>query len=151
MRSRIFGPLLVAAAVTATAVPASAAQAPPPAPQTFEDEAPPPAFQSFEEAPPPVPQTYTVDDCPKALSLLTSLLSILPAGQDLSRAVCSLKKQQRPAAEDAGPIESTYTAPDGRTVQDNRLLGLPVEWPKTLTVEVPAINEGLYTYKSSGR
>ncbi|WP_346048699.1 hypothetical protein [Actinomadura chokoriensis] len=140
VRSRIFGPLLVAAAVTAAAVPASAAQAPPPAPQTFE-----------EEAPPPVPQTYTVDDCPKALSLLTSLLNVLPLGQDLSKAVCSLKTQQRPETENTGPVESTYTSPEGRTVQDNRLLGLPVEWPKSLTVKVPTVNEGTYTYGSAGR
>ncbi|MEU5992900.1 hypothetical protein ABZ806_28375 [Spirillospora sp. NPDC047418] len=139
MRSRIFGPLLVAAAVTAMAVPASAAQAPPPAPQTF-----------AEEAPPPVPQTYTVDDCPKALSLLTSLLKVLPLGQDLSKAVCSLKEQQRPDTENAGPVESTYTAPDGRTVRDDRLLGLPVEWPEALTVTVPTIDKGRYTY-GSGR
>lgn len=157
MRSRIFGPLLVAAAVTAMAVPASAAQAPPPAPQSFE-----------EEAPPPVPQTYTVDDCSKALSLLTSLLNGLPAGQDLTKAVCSMKDRQNAADQNAadqkpeelkpedgkaGPVQSTYTAPDGRTVKDDSLLGLPVEWSKTLTVKVPTLNEGMYTYSSgsSGR
>jgi hypothetical protein len=143
MRSRISGPLLVAVAVTAMAVPASAEAAPPPAPQTY------------EEAPPPVPQTYSVDDCGKALSFLSSLLSGVPAGQDLTKAVCSMKEKQKPAEtrpEEAqmGPVESTYTDPDGRTVEDNSLLGLPVEWPKSLTIKVPTFNEGTYTY-SAGR
>lgn len=154
MRSRISGllPIAVAAGVTAVAVPAYA-QEPPPAPQTF------------EEAPPPEPQSYKVDDCAKALSFLSSLLSGVPAGQDLTRAVCSMKEQQKPEnaqskpenaqskPEDAksGPVESTYTDPQGRTVKDNRLLGLPIEWPKSLTVKVPTFNDGMYTYKAEGR
>src|SRR5690606_6590875 len=108
MRSRITGPLLVAAAVTAIAAPASA------------DEAPPPAPQTYEEAPAPVPQSYTVDDCSKALGFLSSLLSGLPAGEDLTKAVCSMKEQQKPEDAQTGPVESTYTDPQGRTVKDNR-------------------------------
>ncbi|NKZ06745.1 hypothetical protein [Actinomadura latina] len=138
MRSRIFGPLLAAAAVTAMAVPASAEEAPPPAPQTQ------------EEAPPPVPQSYTVDDCSEALSFLSSLLKGLRTDQDLTKAVCSMKEQQKPEDAKTGPVESTYTDPEGRTVKDNRLLGLPVEWPKSLTVQVPTFNQGMYRY-SSGR
>ncbi|MER7546571.1 hypothetical protein ABTW95_26555 [Spirillospora sp. NPDC127506] len=136
MRSRITGPLLVAAAVTAMAAPASA------------DEAPPPAPQTYEEAPAPVPQSYTVDDCSKALGFLSSLLSGLPAGEDLTKAVCSMKEQQKPEDAQTGPVESTYTDPQGRTVKDNRLLGLPVEWPKSLTIKVPTFNDGTYTYTS---
>lgn len=136
MRSRITGPLLVAAAVTAMAAPASA------------DEAPPPAPQTYEEAPAPVPQSYTVDDCSKALGFLSSLLSGLPAGEDLTKAVCSMKEQQKPEDAQTGPVESNYTDPQGRTVKDNRLLGLPVEWPKSLTIKVPTFNDGTYTYTS---
>ena len=144
MRSRIPGLLsvAVAAALTAVAVPASAQE-------------PPPAPRNFEEAPPPTPQSYKVDDCTEALSLLTSILRGVPVGQDLTKAVCSMKEQQKSEdkaeAAESGPVQSTYTDAQGRTVRDNRLLGLPVEWPKSLTVKVPTFNDGMYTYASEGR
>ncbi|QKW37962.1 hypothetical protein HUT06_31445 [Actinomadura sp. NAK00032] len=141
---------VAAAAVTAVAVPASAA-----------------------EAPPPVPRTYTLNDCPEALNFLTSLLNSLLKSPDLTRAVCTTRAEQNsqdaPGAADGwdtkgtegaegaegaetAPVEGTYTAPDGRTAaqDDAKLLGL-VEMPKSLTVTVPTLDEGTYTYTAGGR
>ncbi|MEU8346123.1 hypothetical protein SAMN05443665_10348 [Actinomadura meyerae] len=143
MRNPMLGllPAAVAAvAVTAVAVPASA-----------------------EEAPQPAPQTYTLSDCPEALGFLTSLLSSLLKSPDVTRAVCSTRAEEDAKdaqdaqyawdawGEETAPLESTYTGRDGRTsVEENALLGL-VEMPKNLVIKVPTLDEGLYTYTSGGR
>ncbi|MFA1544321.1 hypothetical protein [Actinomadura monticuli] len=135
MRSRIPGGLLpvavAAAAFTAMAVPASAADAPPPAPR----------------------QSTSANDCVQAMSLLSSLVSAMHDRIDLTRAVCSMEAEEEPAETvETAPVESTYTEPGGRTVkQRETLLGLPVEWPKSLTIKVPTLNEGVYTYQAGER
>ncbi|TDD72808.1 hypothetical protein E1293_32420 [Actinomadura darangshiensis] len=116
-----------------------------------------------QDAPPPAPQTSSQDQerCTKALSVL-SVLKLLPSRPDFQRALCSLDQDQeqgqeqpqgRPQGQQASDdytdqISSKYTDDSGRTVEENKLLGLPVEWPKSLTVHVPTLNDHWYTYTS---
>jgi len=132
MRSRIPGGLLpvavAVAAFTAMAVPASAADAPPPAPR----------------------QSTSANDCAQAMSLLSSLVSAMHDRIDLTRAVCSMEAEEKPA--ETAPVESTHTEPGGRTVkQEETLHGRPVEWPESLTIKGPTLDEGVYTYQAAER
>ncbi|WP_433473475.1 hypothetical protein ACQPZP_32245 [Spirillospora sp. CA-142024] len=133
MRSRTTGTLLLlpaavaAASVVAMTVPASA-----------------------QDAPPPAPQTYKTDDCGKALNVL-SYFKLLPNQPDLGRTLCSMNRAKKEESPYTDKIDSLHTDDTGRTVEENELLGIPVEWPKSLTIKVPTFNEGYYTYKSGAR
>lgn len=128
---RLLLPAAVAAAsVMAMTVPATAQDAPPPAPQTPSQEQ---------------------ERCTKALNVL-SVLKLLPNRPDFQRALCSLNQDQ-PQNQQASDnytdqINSKHTNDSGQTVEENKLLGLPVEWPKSLTVHVPTFNDHWYTYTS---
>lgn len=145
MRSRTTGrsllPVALAAVtVTAMAVPASAQDAPPPAPETF------------GEAPPAVTESAEQERCAEALKVL-SILKLLPSKPDIQRALCSLDQPEtRPDIQEAdaytNEISSKYAADSGKAIEQNNLLGLPVEWPKSLTVHVPTVNDHWYTYTS---
>ncbi|MGP4029751.1 hypothetical protein [Actinomadura sp. 3N407] len=136
MRSRISGRLLpaalAAAAVTAIAAPATA-----------------------QEAPPPAEETYTEEECAEALGIL-SYFKLLPDQPDIGRALCSMnaaKQQEEAEQEEAqqqheytSELESQYTTDTGKAVEENKLLGIPVEWPKSLTIHVPTINDQWHSY-----
>ncbi|MFG2091229.1 MULTISPECIES: hypothetical protein [unclassified Spirillospora] len=152
MRSRISGRLLpaalAAATVTAIAAPATA-----------------------QEAPPPAEETYSEGECAEALKVL-SYFKLLPDQPDIGRALCSMNAekqeetpqdamQQDQAQDDAAQQEdaaqeqttdelsSTYTTDTGQTVKENKLLGIPVEWPKSLTVHVPTVNDQWHSYTAT--
>src|SRR5690606_4407755 len=146
MRSRIAGRLLpvalAAATVTALGAPATA------------EEAPPPALETYDEA-----------DCAHALKIL-SFLQVLPDQPDLGRVLClpGLLTQQEPAHQTEvyqdsyaehmqdpygayiNELTSTYTTDAGQPVQENLVLGLPVQWPRSLTVHVPTLNGAWHSY-----
>ncbi len=154
MRSRIAGGLLpvalAAATVTALGAPATA------------EEAPPPALETYDEA-----------DCAHALKIL-SVLQVLPDQPDLGRVLCrpGLLTQQEPAHQTEvyqdsyaehmqdpyaehmqdpygayiNELTSTYTTDAGQPVQENLVLGLPVQWPRSLTVHVPTLNGAWHSY-----
>jgi len=150
MRSRISGRGLLPAALAAASVVAVAAPA------------------SAQEAPPPGPATTTTttstpdnnDDCAKAVRVL-SVLKLLPNTPDLGKVLCSAntagKAQapaatgtaQRPAAETATQTATQTAAEPAAKTQEYNLLGLPLEWPKSLTVHVPTLNDHWYVYKST--
>ncbi len=156
MRSRIAGRLLpvalAAATVTALGAPATA-----------------------EEAPPPAQETYDEADCAHALKIL-SVLQVLPDQPDLGRVLCrpGLLTQQEPADQTEADqtemhqteahqdsyaehmqdpygayineLTSTHATDAGQPVQENLVLGLPVRWPKSLTVHVPTLNGAWHSY-----
>jgi hypothetical protein len=137
MRSRFTGKRLLLPAVAAASVMALAAPA-----------------SAREEAPPPAPETHTPDDCAKALTVLSSF-KLLPNQPDLGRALCAMSQEKKdeksPSYTYTDKIDEEYTDEKGRTVENDKLLGLPVEWPKSLTVKVPTINERWYSYRASTR
>lgn len=133
MRSRTFGILLpaalAAATVTAIGTPASA-----------------------QVAPPPAEETYTEEECAQAVKIL-SYFKLLPNQPDVGRALCSLNiaKQEDETRPDeyTSELDTKYTAESGETVQENKLLGLPVQWPKSLTVYVPTTNDRWHAYTAT--
>ncbi|XRQ12780.1 hypothetical protein ACN3XK_18395 [Actinomadura welshii] len=140
MRSRIAGRLLpaVLAAATATAIGAPA---------------------SAQEAPPPAEETYSEEECTEALKILT-YFKLLPNQPDIGRALCSLnvaeqqqapETAQEPVQQDdyTNEINSQYTTESGKAVEENTLLGIPVEWPKSLTIHVPTVNDHWHSYTST--
>ncbi|MFB4301647.1 hypothetical protein [Actinomadura sp. NTSP31] len=148
MRSRISGrrllpTALAAASVVAVAAPASAQAAPPPDP----------AANTTTSTP------ADNGDCAKAVSVL-SVLKLLPNSPDLGKVLCSANtagKEQAPAAGTAQAPAATgnaqrpaadASAESAQKPQEYNLLGLPVEWPKSLTVHVPTINDHWYVFKS---
>ncbi|TMQ91887.1 hypothetical protein ETD83_28785 [Actinomadura soli] len=162
MRSRISGitllpAALVAATVMAAAAPVAAHEAPPPAPETNAE----PAAESDVEK----------EDCALALKVL-SYHKLLPNQPDLGRALCARNQakqqeqstQDQPAEDQAaqgGPAEgrpaqtestkeinSKHTTGNGRIIEENKVLGVPVEWPRNVTVHVPTVNDHWYTYTS---
>ncbi|TDD13573.1 hypothetical protein E1287_43220 [Actinomadura sp. KC06] len=152
MRSRISGRTLLTAALaaataTAVAVPVAAHEAPPPAPETYTE----PAADSTTEK----------EDCALALKVL-SYYKLLPNQPEVGRALCSRNQAEqqesqpgeggpaegRPQYETTDEINSKHTTSSGRTVEENKILGTPVEWPKSLTVHLPTVNDHWYTYTS---
>ncbi|MGI5207952.1 hypothetical protein ACQEU6_41070 [Spirillospora sp. CA-108201] len=128
MRSRFTGKrLLLAAAVagasvTATTVPAKAA--------------PPPDHQ--------------VDDCAKALEVLSSF-KLLPKQPDLGRTLCSIAQLQKDQKDEyTNEVHTEYTDENGKKVERDTALG-SVEWLKSLTVNVPTTNDRWYVYTSKNR
>ncbi|TYB41245.1 hypothetical protein [Actinomadura chibensis] len=151
MRSRITGrtllPVLAAAAVAVPAVPAAALAAPPPAPDAAAPSAAGPSAAG-PSAGSAGPQTQSTSDCAKALQALTSL-KLLPERPDLGRVICTSRaeKDAPPARDDAaGQVTSEHPAANGRTVREDTILGVPVEWPRSVTVHVPTVNDHWYTY-----
>ncbi|MDL4819236.1 hypothetical protein [Actinomadura opuntiae] len=147
MRSRISGrrllpTALAAASVVAVAAPASALAAPPPGPATTTTSTP-----------------ADNDDCAKAVRVL-SVLKLLPGTPDLSKVLCSVNtggkeqaapaagKEQAPAAGSAQRPAADASAESAQKPQEYNLLGLPIEWPKSLTVHVPTINDHWYVFQS---
>jgi hypothetical protein len=160
MRSRISGRGLLPAALAAVSVVAVAAPAP------------------AQEAPPPGPATTTTtstpadsDDCARAVRILSEL-KLLPNTPDVGKILCSATNggkatapaaqpaagtaqapaagtAQRPAAEHAAQPAAKPAAETAQNTQEYNLLGLPVEWPKSLTVHVPTINQRWAVYKST--
>jgi hypothetical protein len=147
MRSRISGRGLLPAALAAASVVAVAAPA------------------SAQEAPPPGPATSTTttstpdnnDDCARAVRVL-SVLKLLPSTPDLGKVLCSANtadKAAAPAPASApAPANATDTAQrpaaeSAQNTQEYNLLGLPIEWPKSLTVHVPTLNDHWYVFKSN--
>ncbi|MFI0374499.1 hypothetical protein ACH35V_42135 [Actinomadura sp. 1N219] len=151
MRSRISGTtllpaVLAAATITAVAVPVAAHEAPPPAPETYTE----PAADGAAEA----DGASEKDDCALALKVL-SHYKLLPNQPEVGRALCSRNQAEQQEEEsqpgEGGPAEgrpAQRTTSSGRTVEENRVLGTPVEWPKNLTVHLPTVNDHWYTYTS---
>jgi len=124
---------------------------------------------SVAPMPPPVHETYGEADCAHALEIL-SYFQMLPHQPDLGRALClpGLPKQEPAHQYEAHPVRgapdrgaaglygeyteelsSTYTTRAGQPVQENVFLGLPVEWPKSLTVHVPTLDGSLHSCSPS--
>ncbi|MGI5327192.1 hypothetical protein [Actinomadura nitritigenes] len=153
MRSRISGrgllpAVLAAASVVALAAPASAQEAPPPDPATTTTTTSTPADSG---------------DCARAVRVLSEL-KLLPNTPDLGKILCSANttgKAKEPAAATAqAPATGNAKRPAAdkaarpaaetpRNTQEYNLLGLPVEWPKSLTVHVPTVNDRWSVYKSA--
>lgn len=149
MRSRISGrgllpAALAAASVVAVAAPASAQKAPPPGPATSTTTTSTPADDG---------------DCARAVRVLSEL-KLLPNTPDLGKILCSANtagKAKAPATGTAqAPATGSAQRPAAETAtespqntQEYNLLGLPVEWPKSLTVHVPTLNDHWYVYKSN--
>ncbi|TYC10497.1 hypothetical protein FXF65_31925 [Actinomadura syzygii] len=93
----------------------------------------------------------STSDCAKALQAISSL-GLLPKRPDLGRVVCTSRAEKeappaRPSRPDTtGQVTSEHTASNGRTVRENEVLGVPVEWPRNVTVHVPTVNDRWYTY-----
>ncbi|MWA06234.1 hypothetical protein F8568_038980 [Actinomadura sp. LD22] len=139
MRSRISGrgllpAALAAASVVAVAAPASAQEAP---------------------LPGPTPSTTTAStpddnkDCARALQVL-SALKLLPSTPDLGKVLCSADTAEKAPASASGSARRP-AAESAQKTQEYNLLGLPVEWPKSLTVHVPTLNDHWYVFKSDGK
>ncbi|GAA2255051.1 hypothetical protein GCM10010402_07880 [Actinomadura luteofluorescens] len=128
MRSRFTGKrLLLAAAVAGASVAATTVPA--------------------QAAPPPDAQDYQVDDCAKALDVLSSF-KLLPNQPDLGRTLCSIVQQQRDQKDQySNEVHTEYTDENGKKVESDKSLG-SVEWLKSLTVRVPTINDRWYVYTS---
>ncbi|MEU8307954.1 hypothetical protein AB0C84_30770 [Actinomadura sp. NPDC048955] len=128
MRSRFTGKrLLLAAAVAGASVAATTVPA--------------------QAAPPPDAQGYQVDDCAKALDVLSSF-KLLPNQPDLGRTLCSIVQQQRDQKDQySNEVHTEYTDENGKKVESDKSLG-SVEWLKSLTVHVPTINDRWYVYTS---
>ncbi|GAA0226796.1 hypothetical protein GCM10009527_024020 [Actinomadura nitritigenes] len=157
MRSRISGrgllpAALAAASVVAVAAPASAQKAPPPGPATSTTTTSTPADDG---------------DCARGVRILSEL-KLLPNTPDLGRILCSANtagkakapatgtaqapatgNAQRPAAETADRPAAETATESPQNTQEYNLLGLPLEWPKSLTVHVPTLNDHWYVYKSN--
>lgn len=128
MRSRFTGKrLLLAAAVAGASVTAATVPA--------------------HAAPPP---EYQVDDCAKALDVL-SYFKLLPNQPDLGRTLCSVAQQQKEQKEQkdqyTNEVHTEYTDENGKKVERDKSLG-SVEWLKSLTVQVPTVNDRWYVYTS---
>ncbi|HEU5032949.1 MAG TPA: hypothetical protein VFV01_49085 [Spirillospora sp.] len=149
MRSRISGrgllpATLAAASVVAVAAPASAQEAPPPGPATS------------------TTTTSTPDnneDCAKAVRVL-SVLKLLPNTPDLGKVLCSASTAEKapaqtpaqaPAPANATDSAQRPAAESAQKTQEYNLLGLPIEWPKSLTVHVPTLNDHWYVFKSNNQ
>lgn len=128
MRSRFTGKrMLLAAAVAGAAATAAAVPA--------------------QAAPPPDSEAKQVDDCAEALDVLSSF-KLLPTKPDLGRTVCSLVKQQRDEKDPyTNEVHTEYTDDNGKKVESDTSLG-PVEWLKSLTVQVPTVDDHWYSYTS---
>ncbi|TDC48746.1 hypothetical protein E1281_24295 [Actinomadura sp. KC345] len=134
MSARLLPAALAAAAVTAIGAPAWA-----------------------QEAPPPAEETHTEQECVEALKIL-SYFKLLPDQPDVGRTLCSMNKanQQEEGTHQDGlhqdaytqELDSKYTTETGQTVEDSKLLGLPIEWPENLTVHVPTINDRWHSYSA---
>ncbi|WP_121434518.1 hypothetical protein [Actinomadura pelletieri] len=142
MRSRIYGRRLLtvaiaAATVTTMAVPASA-----------------------QDAPPPAPKTYTEDDCVHALNVL-SHFKLLPAQPDVGRILCSISRPlqqeqytqeqytQQPYTQPqpyTKELSSQYTTDSGQVREDLKILSLPIKWPLNLSLYVPTANDRWVMY-----
>ena len=134
MRSRMYARLLPAALAAATVTAIGA-----------------PAWA--QEAPPPAEETHTEQECVEALKIL-SYFKLLPDQPDVGRTLCSMneanQQQEEGTQQDAytKELDSQYTTENGETVEHSKLLGLPVEWPKTLTVHVPTVNDRWHSYSA---
>ncbi|QKG21295.1 hypothetical protein [Actinomadura verrucosospora] len=153
MRSRIsvrglLPAALAAASAVAVAAPASAQDAPPPGPATTTTTTSTPADNG---------------DCARAVKVL-SVLKLLPSTPDLGKVLCSentagkqgavgkdntVGKEQAPATGTAQRPASEKASESAQQSQEYNLLGLPLEWPKSLTVHVPTLNDHWYVYKST--
>ncbi|RFS83250.1 hypothetical protein D0T12_24210 [Actinomadura spongiicola] len=139
MRSRISGRRLLPAAIAAATVTTMAVPA------------------SAQEAPPPAPKTYTEDDCVHALNVL-SHFKLLPAQPDVGRILCSMSRpQQQPTQEQytqeqytqqpyTKELSSQQTADSGQVREEVKILSLPVRWPLNLSLYVPTVNDQWVTY-----
>ena len=139
MRSRITGRRLLPVALAAATVtaPAAALAAPPPEPGAQPDK-----------------HVNSTEDCAGAVKVL-SQLKLLPEQASLDQVLCSRNQakpdQSQPGRDDyTDQIDSSHTTSDGRTVEEHSVLGTPVKWPRSLTVQVPTVNERLYTYSAKG-
>ncbi|TDC80805.1 hypothetical protein [Actinomadura sp. 7K507] len=117
-----------------------------------------------QEAPPPAEETYTEGECAEALKIL-SYFKLLPDQPDIGRTLCSMNEakhqdetQQEATHQEAthqeaaqqddytSELDTEYTSETGQTVEDSKLLGVPVEWPKSLTIHVPTVNDRWHSY-----
>lgn len=153
MRARITGratlPAVVAASVVAVAAPAVAQVAVPAA----------------DAAPVAVPVEKN-KDCERGLELLKQI-KLLPGQPDLAKTLCTLDDDKSTGKEEPGRPEGLqmprdYTPPAaGQPTEQNtrehdvaehqdRLLGLPLDWPEGLTVWIPTFQHGeWHSYSNS--
>ncbi|MEV5826454.1 hypothetical protein AB0L25_12835 [Spirillospora sp. NPDC052242] len=156
MRARITGratlPAVVAASVVAVAAPAVAQVAVPAAMD-----------------PDPAPVAVPVDkdkDCEQGLEFLKQI-KLLPKQPDLAKTLCTLDTDKSSGEEEPGrpqglQMPRDYTPPAaGRPTEQNtrdhdvaehqdKLLGLPMDWPEGLTVWIPTLQQGQWhSYSNS--
>ncbi|MFI0487575.1 hypothetical protein [Actinomadura sp. 9N215] len=173
MRSRISGrtllpAVLAAAAVTAVGAPALARHAPPPAPDAQSE----PAAETYTEddcaqALKILAHYKLLPNQPDVGRTLCSLNQEKKQEQEQAaqdqpaqdqaaqgRPTEGRPTEGRPAggrpaqSEKTNQISSKHTTESGKVVEENKILGVPVEWPKSLTVHVPTVNDHWYTYTS---
>ncbi|MFD0905427.1 hypothetical protein [Actinomadura sediminis] len=155
MRARITGratlPAVVAASVVAAAAPAAAQVAVPAA--------------AMDPAPVAVPVEKN-KDCERGLELLKQI-KVLPGQPDLAKTLCTLdadksSSEEEPAKPRGLQMPRDYTPPAaGQPTEQNtrahdvaehqdKLLGLPMDWPEGLTVWVPTFQQGeWHSYSNS--